>query len=179
MAAVSGRYARAFAEVIMDQKASPQRAVADLNAIAALVSANAELRTVFQNPSVEHQQKLKLLDAIIARAKGSKMLRNFVAVLIDQRRIGQIEDVARQFQHELNERMGIAEAQVSSARDLAAAEKKSLEKRLAATTGKEIDATYMKDESLLGGALVRIGSTVYDGSVRGQMQRIKEQITGS
>jgi F-type H+-transporting ATPase subunit delta len=176
MAAVAGRYARAFAEVIVDLKSDPVQAVAALDAVAALVEASPELRTVWQNPSVEHVKKIALLDAIVARLGATKLLRNFVAVLIDQRRIGQIQEVARQFQHELNQRLGIAEAKVSSARELAATEKQQLERQLAVLTGKTIQAAYVRDTSLMGGALVRIGSTIYDGSVRGQLQRIKEQI---
>jgi F-type H+-transporting ATPase subunit delta len=176
MAAASGRYARAFAEVIVDQKADATQAVAALNAMAALVEGSPELRTVWQNPSVEHVKKIALLDAIVARLGASKLLRNFVAVLIDQRRIGQIQEVARQFQHELNQRLGIAEARVSSARELATAERQQLEQQLAMLTGKTIQAEYSHDKDLMGGALVRIGSTIYDGSVRGQLRRIREQI---
>jgi F-type H+-transporting ATPase subunit delta len=97
-------------------------------------------------------------------------------VLIDQKRIGQIGEIAEQFRKELDQRMGIADAQVSSARALTAGEKKSLEQRLAAVTGKTVRATYAEDATLLGGAVVRIGSTVYDGSVRGQLKRIKEDL---
>jgi len=75
--------------------------------------------------------------------------------------------------------MGIAEARVSSARELTAAEKKSLEQRLAAVTGKTVRATYSEDATLLGGAVVRIGSTIYDGSVRGQLERLKQEIVGA
>jgi F-type H+-transporting ATPase subunit delta len=181
MAAVTGRYARAYADVISE--ADRDTAIEELNQISALISENSELRHIFLNPSVEHKQKLGLLDAIIERTGGMKpqrrkLLRNFVAVLIDQKRIGQIEEIAAQFRQEMEERMGIAQAQISSARDLEPAERKALEQRLAAVTGKKIRATYEQDTNLLGGALVRVGSTIYDGSVRGQLQRLKEQIGG-
>ncbi len=179
MAAVAGRYARAFAEVVSEQKLDPEKTVQELNTMAALVEGSVELRKVFQNPSVEHKQKISLLDAIIKKMGGSRMLRNLVAVLVDQRRIAQIGEIAEQFRQELNERMGIAQAQVKSARELSAKEKKDLERQLAEITGKTIRATYAEDASLLGGAVVRVGSVIYDGSVRGQLQRIKEQITGA
>src|SRR5512146_1938822 len=179
MAAVAGRYARAFAEVVADQKLDAEKTVQELNAMAALVNGSAELRNVFQNPSVDHKQKIGLLDAIIKKTGGSKMLRNFVAVLVDQHRLAQIGEIAEQFRQELDERMGIAQAQVKSARELSAKEKKDLEQQLAEATGKTIRATYFEDASLLGGAVVRVGSVIYDGSVRGQLQRIKEQITGA
>ncbi len=179
MAAVFGRYARAFAEVVIDRKINPDKAVAELNEIAVLVNTSTEFRNVLQNPSVALPQKLSLLDAVIQRTGGSKVLRNFIAVLIEQRRIGNIGDIVELFKQELDRRMGIADARVSSARELAVTEKKSLEQQLAAITGKTVRATYSQDASLLGGAVVRVGSTIYDGSVRGQLQRIREQIKGS
>jgi F-type H+-transporting ATPase subunit delta len=75
--------------------------------------------------------------------------------------------------------MGIEQARISSARPLTEAEKKSLEAQLATITGKTVRATYAEDASLLGGAVVRIGSTIYDGSVHGQLERIRTQITGN
>lgn len=179
MGAVNGRYARAFADVVAEHKLDAPATVAELSEIAGLVTGHAELRNVLENPAVEHREKLGLLDALIKRLRAGKLLRNFVAVLIDHKRIGQIGEIAEQFRQELDARMGIADARVSSARVLTAAEKKSLEQRLAAVTGKTVRATYSEDEGLLGGAVVRIGSTVYDGSVRGQVQRLKQEIAGS
>jgi F-type H+-transporting ATPase subunit delta len=176
VAAVVSRYARAFAEVVLDLRMEPGEALQELNAIAGLVKSSPELRNVFQNPSVAHKQKLALLDAIIARLGASRISRNFAAVLIDQHRIGQIQEIAQEFQHELNRKLGIAEAQVSSARELSHEEKQLLEKQMASITGKVIHATYSRDASLLGGAVVRIGSTIYDGSVRGRLRKIRENL---
>jgi F-type H+-transporting ATPase subunit delta len=178
MAAVAGRYARAFADVVLDHKLDPDQVVQELNQFAGLIQESSALRHVVENPSVEHSQKLGLLDAIIRRMGASKQLRNFVAVLIDHKRISQLGDIAALLKQDLEERMGIAEARVSSARALSEAEKRTLEKRLATVTGKTVRATYSEDTSLLGGALVRIGSTIYDGSVRGQLQRLKQEIAG-
>ncbi|HEY6351397.1 MAG TPA: ATP synthase F1 subunit delta [Candidatus Angelobacter sp.] len=176
MAVVSSRYARAFVEVIIDVRLDPDRALQELTAMTELLKSNPELRTVLQNPSVPHPQKLKVLDSIISLLGASKVLRNFVAVLIDHRRLGQMEEIAEKFRHELNERLGIAEAQVSSSRELGREERQMLEQQIAAVTGKSVRATYSRDASLLGGATVRIGSILYDGSVRGQLRRIKEQM---
>ena len=176
MAAVAGRYARAFAEVVAERGMDPEKTVAELMQMAELVGSSHELRNVLINPAVEHKQKISLLDAIIKKMGGSKPLRNFVAVLIDHKRLGQIAEIAEQFKQQLDERMGIADARVSSARELSASEKKSLEQRLATVTGKTVRATYSENASLLGGAVVRIGSTIYDGSVRGQLERLKEDL---
>lgn len=178
MAAVAGRYARAFAEVVVQRHMDADKTVQEFTQVAELVGVSHELRNVFLNPAVDHKQKISLLDVIIKRIGGPKVLRNFVAVLIDHKRIGHIGEIAELFKQELDQRMGIAEARISSARELTAAEKKSLERRLAAMTGKTIRATYKEDAGLLGGAVVRVGSTIYDGSVRGRLQRIKEEIGG-
>ena len=176
MAAVAGRYARAFAEVITAQKMDGDKTAQELDDLAAMISQSHDLRNIFQNPAVEHKQKLALLDAVLGKTGGSKLVRNFLAVLIDHNHIGQMQEVARMFRRELDARMGIADAQVTSARELSATEKQALEKQLAGVTGKKVRATYSEDAELLGGAIVRVGSTIYDGSVRGQLEKIKQQI---
>src|SRR5215831_12943628 len=127
MAAVASRYARAFADVVVERKMDPEKTVAELMQMAALVSSSHELHNVLSNPAVENKQKIGLLDAIIKKMGASKLLRNFVAVLIDHKRIGQIGEITERFRRELDARMGIAEARISSARELTAAERKSLE----------------------------------------------------
>jgi F-type H+-transporting ATPase subunit delta len=176
MAAVVGRYARAFADVVADHKLDAAKTIQELDDFAALVQGSHELHNVLLSPAVEPKQKLGLLDAIMKGMDGGKLLRNFVAVLIDHKRIGQIGEIAAEFRKQLDQRMGIAEAQVSSARALTVPEKKSLEQRLIALTGMTVRANYSEDSALLGGVVVRIGSTVYDGSVRGQLRRIKEDL---
>ena len=179
MAAVLGRYARAYAEVVVKHKHHTEKAVAELEQMAALMSSSRELRNVLAKPAVTREQKLKLLDAIIARMDAGKLLRNFLAVLIDHRRIGNIGDVVQQFRQELDRRLGIADAKVSSVRELTPAEKKSLEKELAEITGKTVRATYSEDAGLLGGVLVRVGSTIYDGSVLGRLQRMRQELANT
>src|SRR5438874_3279471 len=155
MASVAGRYARAFAEVVVDRGIDPSQAMQELNSIAELVNSSLELHNVLENPAVAHKQKLGLVDAIIGRTGGSKMLRNFIAVLIEQRRIGQINEIAEQFKQELDERLGIAEARISSVRELTPQEKQLLEKQIAALTGKVIRAAYSRDPGLLGSVVGR------------------------
>ncbi|MGZ4842694.1 MAG: ATP synthase F1 subunit delta [Candidatus Angelobacter sp.] len=179
MAAVLGRYARAYAEVAVKNKLNPEKTVAEFQQMADVVNSSRELRNVLQNPAVNRDQKLKLLDSIIHHIGATKMLRNFLAVLIDHRRIGNIGDLLEQFKRELDRRMGIADAKVSSVRELTSAEKKSLEQELAEITGKTVRATYSQDASLLGGFTVRVGSTIYDGSVHGRLQRMRQELAGA
>jgi F-type H+-transporting ATPase subunit delta len=121
MAAVLGRYARAYAEVAVKNKLNPEKTVAEFQQMADAVNGSRELRNVLQNPSVSREQKHKLLDSIIKYIGATKTLRNFLAVLIDHRRIGSIGDLLEQFKRELDRRLGIADAKVSSVRELSLA----------------------------------------------------------
>jgi len=135
------------------------------------------LLRVWENPAVPADQKRHLLDAIVQREGIEKQVRNLVAVLIDHRRVQFLPRIIEQLEKELDARMGFAEAQIFSARELDAAEKQVLETQVAKVTGKKVRASYGLDASLLGGAVVRVGSTIYDGSVKGQFERIKEAIS--
>jgi len=179
MAAVLARYARAFADVTIAHKLNAEKTVEELAEIATLVHGSRDLRNVLQNPAVSRAQKLALLDAIIKRTGGAKLLRNFLAVLIDHKRIASVGEVVELLKKELDRRMGIAEARVSSARSLTAVEKKSLEQQLAGITGMAVRATYTEDTALLGGVTVRVGSTIYDGSVQGRLERMRKEISAS
>ena len=104
-------------------------------------------------------------------------MRNLVAVLIDHQRVKFFEPIIRQVQKELDARLGFAEADVTSARELGDSEKRALESKVGTLTGKKVRARYEQDTSLLGGVVVRVGSTIYDGSVKGQLERIREAIS--
>lgn len=177
MASVASTYARAFADVILDVHLDVQLAVGGLRQIAGLVAESSDLRRVWENPAVPAEQKRHLLDALVQRAGIEKHVRNLVAILIDHRRIAYLERIAQQLEKELDMRLGLAEAQITSARELGDSEKRSLEAQIAKVTGKKVRARFALDSSLLGGAMVRVGSTIYDGSVKGQLERIKEAIS--
>lgn len=177
MASVASSYARAFADVVMSAKLDADRSIAELRALADLLSQSAELRRVWENPAVPAEQKRNILDVIVQRDGISKPVRNLISVLIDHRRIPFLSRIIEQLERELNARLGLAEAEVTSARDLNDAEKHTLEAQVAKVTGKKVRARYALDKSLIGGAIVRVGSTIYDGSVQGQLARIKEAIS--
>lgn len=177
MASVTSTYARAFADVVFDKKLDATKVLAEAQAMAALVTENKALRQVWESPSIPAEQKRKLLDAIAARQKTTREVRNFVAVLIDHRRVPFLAAIVKQFEHDLNQRMGFTEAEVTSARALGPAERSALESQVAKLTGKKVSARYAQDASLLGGAVVRLGSTIYDGSVKGKLERIREALS--
>jgi F-type H+-transporting ATPase subunit delta len=176
MASVIGTYARAFADVVMSTKADPARMLEELRTMVALLAESDQLRRVMENPSIPGEQKRAVLDAVIKKVGGSRPVRNFIAVITDHRRLPLFSDIVNQVEQELNERFGFAEAQVTSARPLGDPEKQLLEAEIAKLTGKKVRARYQQDPSLLGGAVVQVGSTIYDGSVNGQLERIREQL---
>jgi F-type H+-transporting ATPase subunit delta len=177
VASVASTYARAFADVVLSAHLDSARAAGGLRRIAELLAESADLRLVWANPAVPAQQKRKLLDAIVQREGIDKPVRNLVAVLIDHRRVQFLQRIIEQLEQELDARLGFAEAQVSSARELDDAEKRTLESQIEKTTGKKVRAKYGLDASLLGGAVVRVGSTIYDGSVKAQLEKIREAIS--
>ena len=177
MASVASTYARAFADVVFNAHLDAARALGGLRQIAGLFSQSVELRRVWENPAVPADQKHKLLDAIVQRNGIDRPVRNLVAVLIDHRRLPFLSRIVEQLEKELDARLGFTEAQISSARELGDTEKRTLETQIEKTTGKKVRANYGLDPSLLGGAVVRIGSTIYDGSVKGQLERMKEAIS--
>jgi F-type H+-transporting ATPase subunit delta len=178
MASVASTYAQALADVVVEKRLDGAGTAQQLRALRALLARHEELRRVWENPSVPAEQKRAVLDAIALREGISSPVRNFVAVLIDHQRISMFDVILREFEHELDARLGFAEAQITTARELGEAEKRALEEQVERVTGKRVRAQYVRDASLLGGAVVKVGSTIYDGSVLGQLHRIREQITG-
>jgi F-type H+-transporting ATPase subunit delta len=177
MAAVSSRYARAFADVIASAKLDPAVVLDQLRSLAGAFTLSRDLRAIWESPAVPAVQKLSLLDAVAAKTGvTTRQLRNFVALLIDQGRINLLPELVEQLESELNSRSGRVHAEIVSARELVEGQRVALLAELGRLTGKAILPRYAIDASLIGGVKVRVGSTIYDGSVRGQLQRIRQQL---
>jgi F-type H+-transporting ATPase subunit delta len=177
MSAATSRYARAFVDVVIDGRLDANRVLQELESMAATARDNQQLRQVWESPAIAADQKRSLLDAIVARQSISRPVRNLIAVLIDHRRIASLEQVVKDFRQELDRRLGFAEAEISSARELSDSEKRALESQVERLSGKKVRARYSQDASLLGGAVVKLGSTIYDGSVSGQLEKLREQLS--
>jgi F-type H+-transporting ATPase subunit delta len=177
MASVINTYARAFADAVFDGHHDPDKTLREAQALVDLVAASKELRAVWEAPSITAEQKRAVLDAFVARQGISRVVRNFVAVVIDHRRVHFLGPIVKQFEQELNQRLGFTEAEIISARELNQSDRSTLESRMEKLTGKKVRAHYALDESILGGAVVKIGSTIYDGSVSGQLERIRQALS--
>src|SRR5487761_2231022 len=177
MAAFVSRYARAFADVVASAKLDTAAIDRQLTDFLATWDGSAELRALFANPAVAGPLKVAILDKLNDKMGLQKELRNLIAVLINNDRIAHIHDVVIAYRAELQERMGIRQAEIVTARELSEQERGSLVDGVGKLTGSQIQASFKLDKTILGGTIVRIGSTVYDGSVRGRLERLKEALT--
>jgi F-type H+-transporting ATPase subunit delta len=177
MASLASRYARALVDVVLAQKVDGNMARQQLRSLVDAVHESLELRRVWESPAILPEQKRAVLDAIAAKIGAVKPIRNFMAVIIDHRRIGMLDDIVRVFESELDSQLGFAEVKVSSARPLSAEEQREVESRVENMTGKKVRATYDSSPELLGGIVVRVGDTIYDGSVRGQLEKMRQELS--
>lgn len=178
MAAFVSRYASAFLDVVTDAQLDTAAVDQQFNDFLGTWNGSSELREFFENPAVPAAQKVAILDKLNAKLGMMKELRNLIAVLIDNGRIKQVAEVGVAYRTLLQERMGIKPVEIVTARELGEDEREALVAEVSKLAGARVDASFKQDESILGGTVVRIGSTVYDGSVRGRLERLKEVLAG-
>ena len=177
MAAVDLRYARALEAVVQEQKLPREDVKRQLGDFLGSYRESAPLREVLGDPSIPQDQKVRVLDAIAARTGMSGTVRNFLAVVTAQERLHQLPEITEAYLQLADQDSGVLEAEVTSARPLDEAGRRALEAGVAQMAGSaQVRATYREDPSLLGGAVVRVGSTVYDGSVRGHLEQMKRRM---
>ena len=179
MSVLSLRYAHALASVAASQKLDTKAAGQQLDDFIETLSGSHELHEVLVNPSISSAQKLKVLDAIAAQIGMFPQVRNFVAVVIDHGRVAELAGMVAEFATVADANAGLAEAEITSAHPLNDADKAQLEAQVSKLAGSRINATYREDKTLLGGAVVRIGSTVYDGSLRAQLVQLKQKLVNA
>ena len=173
MAAVDQRYAQALMDLVAEGKADAAVLQRELEDFAAMLRESQPLLLALASPAVDGKAKLGLIDALVQQARLSHLTRNFLAVAVDRGRIAAVPAIAREFEEMLLRQQGVVRAQVSSARALTAEEKTEIERELVAVTGQRIRATYAHDQHLIGGFVARVGDTIFDGSVRGRLQRLR------
>jgi len=179
--AVAHRYAHALVDIVMTPGSplKPEDAVAQLASVEALIHESAELRIALLTPAIQTSRKRDVMAKLLDRLGASPLIRNFVFVIIDHRRIGIIGEIGQAFELQLDERLGFVRAEVSSAAPLNAPLTAGLESELSKLTGKRMRLRFDVDPSLLGGVVARIGSTVYDGSVRGELRELGRKLAGT
>ena len=179
MAAFELRYARAFQQVTAAQGMNIDAVRSQLADFAATFETSRNLREFLLNPALPQADKLKVLDAIAARVGLDKTVRNFIAVLMDHGRMGSLRDITAEYSSLADEASSIAEVEITSAKPLETNERNLLESKASELAGTKVRVTWSQDAALLGGAVIRLGSSVYDGSVRGQLQGLKAHLAGA
>ena len=174
---VARRYAAALADVTIER--SEEREVqSELDQWASMIEANPQLKEVFVNPTVPYDQKQKVLEDLISRTRVRDTTASFLRVLLKNQRPSQLRDIVERYGLVLDERAGVVAANVTTARPISEELKNSLHETLVAATGRKVRLSFTTDETIIGGMVARIGSTIFDGSVENQLERLSESLSG-
>ena len=175
MKSVGLQYANALADIALAQSAA-EAVTQELTGFGALYAESAELRNFLSSPAETREAKHRVVEKLLARVGGSKIVRNFLLVVMDHQRAQFLPEIVGAFQQVIRQRQGITEAQVSSAVELNGPQKAELESTLERLTGKRVEAKFSLEPELLGGAVVRVGDTVYDGSLRSRLNELRARL---
>ena len=172
---VARRYASAMADVLADRN---EEALVreELKAWEHLVHENPLLLEALSNPTVPYDQKSKVLNELIAKANVGPTTANFLRLLLRNQRFAELPQINAKLAEIIDERAGVVSAEVVSARPISEPVRKALEETLQQITNRRVRLSFATDETLLGGIVTRIGSTIYDGSVRSQLERLGQEL---
>ena len=171
------RYASALADVVL-QRGEAAEVQAELASWEEMIQLTPNLLEVLRNPTIALDHKRAVLNKLIERAKPRQTTVNFLKVLLQNQRLTDLGEINRKLAETLDERAGMVAATVTTARAVPESAQQELHVKLTGLTGKKVRVNFATDPDLLGGIVTRIGSTVYDGSVRNQLQQIKEKMAG-
>ena len=174
---VARRYATALADVAIERH-EEREVQNELDQWATMIESNPQLKEVFANPTIIHDHKRKVLEDLIARTRVRDTTASFLRVLLKNQRLSQLRDIAARYSLVLDEHAGMLAGSVTTARQISEDLKKTLHETLSATTGRTLRLTFETDETIIGGLVARIGSTVYDGSVQTHLERLAEGLAG-
>jgi F-type H+-transporting ATPase subunit delta len=176
---VAARYARALADSVLAPGSDmrPAEVSAQLRGVGDLLESSPELRHVMLSPAVAAAKKRAVMGSFAGQLGLQPKVRNFIYVLIDHRRLAELSAIREAFEMAVDEQLGFARAGITSAQPLSDSQRGLIESQLNRLTGKRVRMQFATDESLIGGVIARIGSTVYDGSVRGQLETLRRRLT--
>jgi F-type H+-transporting ATPase subunit delta len=175
VATIANRYARALADVIVEKR-EVNEVAAELKQFAAMVEGHTQLDEVFASPVIAPERKRVVLNELLNRFKARQTVQNFLYLLLTNNRLHQLTPMVRALETELDGRMNIVTAEIVTAREINTDEQRLLHERLKAVTGKEVRLHYKTDPDIIGGVVTRIGSKVYDGSIKNQLAQMKERL---
>jgi F-type H+-transporting ATPase subunit delta len=174
---VFASYARSLVDVVFEKNVEAE-VTRDLFLYRDIFQAAPEVLDAFHNPAVPRDAKKRVLDELLARYPAGQIAANFFHVLLDHNRIRYFQEILDRYTNTLNERKGIVSARVTSASPLSEAEVVALRESLVRTVGRAVTLSVRTDQELLGGLVVQVGSTVYDGSIRRQLAEMRQRLMG-
>ena len=174
---VARRYATALADVAIERR-EEREVQNELDQWAEMIEAHPQLKEVFANPTIVYDHKRQVLEALISRTRVRETTASFLRVLLKNQRLSQLRDIVERFSQVLDERGGVVAAHVTTARPIPEDLKNSLHETLAAATGRKVRLSFATDESIIGGLVARIGSTIFEGSVQNQLDRLASEMAG-
>ena len=174
---VARRYASALADVVIERR-EEREVQKEIELWASMIDSNPQLKEVFANPTVVYEQKRTVLEELISRSRVRETTASFLRVLLRNQRLAQLPEVAARFGQVLDERAGVVAAEITTARPIPEDLKKALHDTLASATGRTVRLTFATDEAIIGGLVARIGSTVFDGSVENNLERLADGLVG-
>ena len=173
--AILGRYARSLAEVVFEKNIE-QAVTEDLKMYSEVFKTVPDLLEAFDSPSVPREAKQKLLDSVIEVHPVNPVTNNFLRVLLEHNRILYFQQIYENYLNLVNEHNGIVNARVSTVVPLDPPDIKALEERLSSVTGKRVNMEPQTDTDLLGGIIVQIGNTIFDGSIKTKLAEMKRRL---
>ena len=177
--ALAFRYARALADLAARPGVDLETLRRELDAFTAALAESEDLRTALESPAVTPPRKRAVISRMAALLPISDLVRRFLLVVVDHRRVALLREIGEAFEAVIDNRLGVVRADVLSARELTAQQREQLLAGLGKLTGRQVRARFAVDEKLIGGVVARIGSTVYDGSVHGQLQALRHRLAGA
>ncbi len=173
------RYANAFAQVAKSKGLDLLAARQQMKDFSETFEGSHDLREVLMDPSIPNEQKLAVMDGIAERLGMMREVRNFLAIIMDHQRLGELGIILAAYDQVADLGLGVTEAEVSTVHELSGDDRAELEAHVAKLAGTRVRVAYKLDSTLLGGAVVKIGSTVYDGSVRTQLEQMKQALVSA
>jgi len=175
---VARRYAQALADVVIERR-EEREVQNEIQSWASMIDANPHLKDFFANPIGPYDKKQAALEELISRSRVKETTASFFRVLLRNQRLAQLPEIATRFGQVLDERGGVVAAEITTARPIPEELKKTLHETLASATGRTVRLTFATDETIIGGLVARIGSTIFDGSVENQLERLAADLAGS
>src|SRR5919108_1273048 len=174
MSVAANRYARALMDVLYPDKT--ETGLQQLQNFLSLLNDQPDARRFLENPTMAGDRRKRMLKEIFDALSLDRRVANFIGILADRDRLPILEEIIQAYQKLLDERLGILRARVTSAYSMDARQQQDLVRRLEQVTGKQIRMEVAVDPSLIGGMVAQVGSTIYDGSVRQQLQAFKSRL---